>query len=73
VKYFKIKVDYTIYSVQQNEKGYSVSEDDTDILQLKATADKNLHFHWESDEGEKSHLINKIGLAIELHNIASYV
>jgi hypothetical protein len=31
-------------------------------------------FYWETEEGRhNSHLINKIDLAIELHDIASYV
>jgi hypothetical protein len=73
VKYFTIKVDNVTYSIRQNANAYSVLQNEIEVLKLTVTIGKNVAFYWETEEGHTSHLINKIGLAIELHDIASYV
>ena len=73
MKRFTIRVDSVTYSVWQNAKFYHVLENGTEILKLRVTVGKNVAFYWETEEGHISHIINKIGLAIELHDIARYV
>ena len=69
MKNFNIRVNYITYSIQQNENRYSVFQDGNELFILRAMVGKNLVFHWETNEGEKSHLIDKIGLLIENHDI----
>jgi hypothetical protein len=73
VKQFTIRVDSVTYSIRQKANIYSVLDNGIEILQLKVTLGKNVNFFWETCDGSTSHLINKIGLAIELHDIESYV
>jgi hypothetical protein len=73
VKQFIIRVDYDTYLIKQEANLYCILDNGTEILQLKVTIGKNVTFFWKTLEGNTSHLINRIGLAIELHDMASYV
>jgi hypothetical protein len=50
-----------------------VFENDIEVFKLKVTVGKNLVFFWESVEGITSQLISKIGLAIELYDLNSFL
>lgn len=69
MKRFRIKVDDSVYTVQRNAKGYSVSHDDIELFTLVATVGRNLSFHWRTVEGHQSHLVDKIGLVIEHYGL----
>jgi hypothetical protein len=73
VKILKIKVDDVIYTVSRSGNHYFVLVEDTEVLKLKVTVGNNLEFNWESDEGQKSYLISKIGLAIEHYDLQRYL
>jgi hypothetical protein len=73
MKSFRIKVDDVIYTVQQNAKGYSISQNEKELFVLMATVGRNLSFHWRTEQGHKSHLIDKIGLVIEHHGLDHYL
>jgi hypothetical protein len=73
VKQFIIKVGTIKYSVQQIGNIYTVLDNDIELFKLTVTVGKNLVFSWKTVEGETSHLIDRIGLAIELHDIAVYL
>lgn len=73
MKCFRIKVDDAIYTVQRNAKGYSISQNEIELFVLTATVSRNLSFHWRTEDGQKSHLIDKIGLVIEHYGLNHYL
>lgn len=68
-----IKVDHLIYTVRRTEKGYSVSLNEVELFKLIATVGRNLSFHWKTEDGHHSHLIDKIGLVIEHYGLNHYL
>ena len=73
MKQFIIRVGTITYSILQNASVYTVFENDIEVFKLKVTVGKNLVFFWESVEGITSQLISKIGLAIELYDLNSFL
>jgi hypothetical protein len=64
---FKIKIENRIYVVQHDHKGYTIFNNESEFMVLKAKIDKHLNFTWSTDADEKSHLIDRIGQIIEYY------
>ena len=67
---FNVEVEGIKYLVQPNEDGsFSLLSKGLEALKLRLIVGVSLAFKWESDEGYKNQLIDKIGQAIEDHSL----
>ena len=67
---FNVEVEGIKYLVQTNVDGsFSLLSKGVEVLKLRLIVGVSLAFKWESDEGYKNHLIDKIGQAIEDHSL----
>jgi hypothetical protein len=63
---FNIEVEGIKYMVQSNGDGtYSLLSREMEVLKLKLNLGRVHAFKWESEEGYKNELIDKLGEAIE--------
>lgn len=67
---FNIELEGIKYLVQPNVDGsFSLLSKGEEVLKLRLIVGESLAFKWESDEGYKNQLIDKIGQAIEDHSL----
>lgn len=67
---FNIEVEGIKYLVQSNGDGsFSLLSKGEEMLKVRLIVGERLAFKWESDEGYKNQLIDKIGQAIENHGL----